>query len=122
MMASPVLPSTGPSSTQLPTPRKNHHDTKTQKGHLTNSEKGITPEIIPDEEKDDRRLSPEEELAADTTPPLLSVVAMGNNDLKFPEVLKGPYVEDPFFKTILGDPKHYISKTQVSHAEFGSAM
>jgi hypothetical protein len=67
----------------------------------------ILDEPMTDESQNNRSLNPEEELAAETAPPLLSVVAMGNKDLQFPESLKGRYSEDKFFKTVIDKPEQY---------------
>jgi hypothetical protein len=51
--------------------------------------------------------SPEEELLAALSPRLTDLIPEGNPSMDIPTALKDQYSEDPFFKMVLADLKHY---------------
>lgn len=53
--------------------------------------------------------TPEQALEAVVSPPLTTIVAMGNPDVQLPDCLRGRYDDDAFFALVLANPDHYAN-------------
>ncbi|GJE97660.1 polyprotein [Phanerochaete sordida] len=55
--------------------------------------------------------SPEATLEAFVSPPLTSLIALGNPGVDLPDCLRDRYADDSFFKVVLANPSHYPNFT-----------